>query len=196
MFIIREADVQTKKLTAIYRTIKYMPPDSLVQIQYYKSIFEINILFNSNITLSEFKSTINKLNQQCSTKVISIFKLLYPSNHSIKIQHSQFAELVKIFKNIKINILNESLTDYDRSKFQELTDLIKPGSYFIYKHLKIHKAKYQIHKITLKHALHYSFANISIHISEEDSAILYLKLCDPEFNNIINKCKINTLKIL
>lgn len=197
--IIREPDLQNNKLNTIYNTFIKLTDSNytlpLVKLQYYKSMFEIDILTPQNISLSDFKSIIHKVDQQCSDKVISIFKLLYPNDYSIKLQQEQFSELVKMFKNIKTNIFYEAPTEDDQNKFQELLNFIKPGSYFIYKYLKIQKSRH-INTFDKKKHLHISFANIPININNINSAILYLKAYDHDFNDIINKSKVNTLRFL
>lgn len=197
--VIRENDLKTTKWLDTYNSFqklitKQPIANNIVKIQYYHNMLEIDMTIDTYIDLSTYKSIIYKLNQQCSSKIIKIFQFLYPDHNSIRIFHKDFLEFIKIFKNIKIKTFDNDITKTDLSKFDELTSLIRPKSYFIYKYLKLYKRN--LKKTTNhKNVINISFANIPISITELQ-AIKFLRAYDPTFETIINKCRINTIKTL
>jgi len=198
--VIRENDLKTGKWIETYNSFQkllikdHKTNNDVIKIQYFKNILEIDLTIDINTDLTTYKSIIYKLNQQCSSKIIKIFQFLYPNHNSIHIFHKDFLEFIKIFKNIKVKTFDDNITKTDIAKFNELLALIRPRSYFIYKYLKLRKRAFK-NSNNSKNVIDFSFGNLTP-LLEEIQVIKYLRAYDPTFETIIDKCRINTIKIL
>lgn len=189
MIPVRESDIKdVKKIAEIYNKAHRKNIQSEM-ITFYKDVIKINIILEKDTSISQFKVILNNLNQKCSTRILNIIKLFYPSDLNITFDYKDFLETVKVMKNIKWSDFNKEIINEDHEKLKELEKFIKPGAWFTYKLLKIRKS-YSV-PYTLNGRL--TTINYANEITNNNHVLLYLKSFDDSLNEVITKCKLRAI---
>lgn len=185
MFPIRPENISNHSdLTLIFYKIKEY---NIAAIKFYKDIVEIELrLPTEKLTFNEFKTILNTLNLKCSSRVITIFKLLIPNTTRINFNYERFLKITKIFRNIKLSSFNEPVTKKDRDDINEIFNFIPQKSYIDYKLIRFSKPSKN--RKTCQFLLSDNVRDIDL----TDNVILYLKSFTT-LDNIINISKLKAL---